>query len=72
MERNYNDAETYFVAFCTEMYKNAHNLSGAEASDIFFKHGLMEYLRDNYEVLHTQSPSWILEEIESLIKSETK
>lgn len=67
MERNLNDDTAYFIAFCVETYKNAHNMSGAEASTVFSDHGVMEYLSDNYEVLHTQSAAWILAEIEDFI-----
>lgn len=66
--RNHADDIAYFITFCVEIYKNAHSVSGAIASDIFSKHGIMEYLTDNYEVLHTQSPQWILYEIDELIR----
>lgn len=72
MERNQIDDTAYFIAFCVETYKNAHNLSGAEASAVFSDHGVMEYLSENFEVLHTQSPGWILDEIEDLIKADSK
>lgn len=29
--------------------------------------GTLEYLKENYEVIHTQSPQWIIEEIEEFI-----
>lgn len=69
MERNHNDDIAFFVAFCIEIYKNAHNLSGSEASKIFSENEVMEFLAENYEVLHTQSPGWILEEIDSVINN---
>ncbi len=47
-------------------------MSGAKASAVFSDHGVMEYLSDNFEVLHTQSPGWILAEIEDFIKADTK
>lgn len=72
MEHNQIDDIAYFIAFCVEMYKNAHNISGAEASAVFSNHGVMEYLSQNFDVLHTQSPAWILTEIEDYIKEETK
>lgn len=72
MERNHNDDIAYFIAFCVEIYKNAHNISGAETSIVFAEHGVMEYLSENFEVLHTQSPGWILAEIEDYIKADTK
>lgn len=72
MERNNIDDIAYFIAFCVETYKNAHNISGAEASAIFSDHRVMNFLSENFEVLHTQSPSWILAEIEDYIKTGTK
>lgn len=72
MEINKTDDTAYFIAFCIETYKNAHNMSGAEASAVFSDHGVMEYLSENFEVLHTQSSGWILAEIEDFIKTDTK
>lgn len=72
MERNKTENIAYFIAFCVETYKNAHNISGAEASTVFSDHGVMNYLSENFEVLHTQSPGWILAEIEDFIKTDTK
>lgn len=72
MERNKIDDIAYFIAFCIEIYKNAHNISGAEVSTIFSCHGVMEFLSENFEVLHTQSPGWILGEIEDFINTDTK
>lgn len=67
--KDHNDDIAYFIAFCLEMYKNAHNLTGNETSDIFSRYGVMEFLADNYDVIHTQSPAWILDEINDVIKS---
>lgn len=72
MEKNQIDDIAYFISFCLEMYKNAHAISGAEAAIVFTDNGVMEYLSENFEVLHTQSPDWILAEIEDYIKSDIK
>lgn len=72
MKMNRNDDIAYFIAFCIEIYKNSHNISGAETSAVFSNHGVMEYLSDNYDVLHTQSPNWILADIEDFINADTK
>lgn len=71
-ERTHNEEVSYFIAFCSEIYKNAHSLRGEEVSEIFSKHEILTYLADNYDVLHTQSPAWILEEIDELIKNASK
>lgn len=72
MERNRIDDIGYFIAFCVEIYKNAHRLPGVEASKIFSDHGVMEYLSENFDVLHTQSPGWILAEIDDFIEADQK
>mgnify|MGYP002526361202 FL=1 len=58
----------YFISFCIEQYKEAKHLSGTEAMQIFSKYGVLEYLEDNYEPLHTQGRQWLMEEIEAIIK----
>ena len=68
MERSETDNIAYFIAFCIEIYKKAHSLTGMSAFNIFLAHGLDNYLAENFEVLHTQSPRWILEEIDDVIK----
>lgn len=56
----------FFVAFCIEGYKNKHGLSGEDASALFDRYGIKEYLSKHYDILHTQGMPWILEEIEEL------
>ena len=58
----------YFLSFCIEQYKNEHHLSGAEAMRLFADYGLLDYLSEHYEVLHTQSRQWLMEDIEEFIK----
>ena len=58
----------YFISFCIEQYKEAKHLSGTEAMQIFSKYGVLEYLEDNYEPLHTQGRQWLMEEIDVFIK----
>ena len=57
----------YFLSFCIEQYKEARQLSGAEAAEVFGRYGVLEYLEENYEALHSQSRGWILEDIEEFI-----
>lgn len=63
------DDIAYFISFCVEIYKKNFALSGAEVADVFVKNGIMDYLAANYDVLHTQSPQWILDEINEIIKN---
>lgn len=57
----------YFLSFCIEQYKMKHGLSGGETIDLFDRYDVLPYLSDNFEVLHTQSRQWLLEEIEDYI-----
>lgn len=68
--RTDNDNMSFFIAFCTELYKKAHSLTGKEAYERLAESGAIEYLEHNYEPIHTQSPGWILEEIEDFIASQ--
>lgn len=64
----------YFLSFCIEQYKTEKGISGAESAKILDKYGVLDYLADHYEVLHTQSRQWIMEDIDefiSLRKEET-
>ena len=58
----------YFISFCIEQYKNAKGLSGGEVLDIFVKFGVLDYLKDHFDILHTQSYQWLLEDIDEFIE----
>ena len=58
----------YFVSFCIEQYRNAKHLTGAEPLQLLDKYKVLDYLCEHYEILHTQSRQWILEDIEDFIK----
>lgn len=59
---------SYFVAFCIEQYKNTKGMEGAEVASLFFSIGVSTYLAENFDVLHTQSRQWLMEEIDDLIE----
>lgn len=56
-----------FLSFCIEQYKRDKGISGEEAIEIFIKYGVLEYLNDYYEVLHTQGHQWLVAEIDNFI-----
>lgn len=58
---------SYFVSFCVEQYKHAKKLTGGEAMAHLDRYGVLDYLAENYEILHTQSHQWILEDIDEFI-----
>ena len=57
----------YFLSFCIEQYKNAKHLSGGDAMEVLNRYGVLEYLAEHYETLHTQSHQWLMEDIEEYI-----
>ena len=63
------DTIPLFLSFCIEQYKEAKGLSGEKAMNILLHSGVIDYLERNYEVLHTQSPQWILEEMDEYIQN---
>lgn len=62
-----DDTIPLFLSFCIEQYKQAHGLSGQKAMEALADSGALAYLENNYEVIHSQSPQWILEEIDEYI-----
>lgn len=62
-----DDTIPLFLSFCIEQYKQDHGLTGAVAMETLADSGALDYLESNYEVLHSQSPRWILEEINEFI-----
>ena len=71
-ENKQNDDIAYFIAFCLETYKNANGMNGAEVSELFSMTGLTEFLAENFESIHTQSPQWIIEEINEYLSAHNK
>jgi len=58
----------YFVSFCAENYKKHRDMKGYEVMALFDKYHVTEYLYDNYDVLHTQGASWLMQEIDEFLK----
>ncbi|MGM9792212.1 MAG: DUF3791 domain-containing protein [Candidatus Cryptobacteroides sp.] len=66
------DKITYFIAFCIEQYKTAKGMKGEDVSKLFFDNGVVQFLSDNYEVLHTQSHQWLIEDIDEFLTTRSK
>lgn len=66
MNKNQQDI-AYFLSFCIEQYKNEKHLSGRDAMDVLERYGVLDYLAEHYEMLHTQSRQWLMEDIEEYI-----
>ena len=59
--------KSYFVAFCIEQYKVAKEMDGSKVAELFFSNGVCEYLSKHFDVLHTQSRQWLIEEIDEFL-----
>ena len=57
----------YFLSFCIEQYKTEKGISGADAVQVLKLYGVLEYLAENFDVLHTQSKQWLLADIDEFI-----
>jgi len=64
MEKKIND----FIVFCIEMYKCESKLNGKEVYELFKQYGVLEYLHDGYDMLHTQGDRWLMNDINEFLK----
>ena len=71
MDKNLKDT-TYFISFCIEQYMNAKGINEDEAMATFSEYGVFDYLKDYFEVLHTQSRQWIVADLEEFINNRKK
>ncbi len=72
-ERKRQDAllsskELQFVVFCTETYARRNSLSSLQTYALFKAKGLVSFLKNNFEVLHTQGEDYIMDEIRLYLK----
>lgn len=58
-----------FIAFCIEIYKKERNVSGVEVAELFEVTGLLDFLFDNYDMLHTLGKKQLLLEMERFLNN---
>lgn len=68
MDRKKQDI-TYFISFCIEQYKCAKGMMGEDVVLLFGRYGVLEYLQEFFDVLHTQGGEWLVEDIDNFIKA---
>lgn len=61
------DNKTLFLAHCLEEYKKAKQLNGKQVIDIFIQYGVLDYIVDCYDALHTTNPAYIVDDIDMFI-----
>ena len=64
MDKKIND----FIVFCLENYKSDNWLTCEEVYDLFEKYGVLNYLQEGYDVLHTQGKEWLMNDINEFLK----
>lgn len=61
-----------FKAFCFEAYRARHKMTGRDAMREFKKYGVLKYLHDCYDVLHTLGRDYLVEDIDVFITARKK
>ena len=61
--------ELPFMVLCVEEYKNQKGMTGKEVISLFNTYSVCEYLRDFYEALHTMGTKYLVNDIDTYIKS---
>lgn len=64
MEKKIND----FIVFCIEIFKEENKFTGKEVYELFEKYGVLKYLHDGYDMLHTQGDRWLIKDINEFLK----
>lgn len=62
-------AVSQFIVFCIELYRRAHDTDTARTLSLFRDKGVLGFLTDGFETLHSQSAEYILREIETYLKN---
>lgn len=57
-----------FKVFCFEAYKAEKKLTGRKTMELFKKYGVLDYLTVCFDVLHTTSRDYIIEDIDLFIQ----
>jgi len=58
-----------FKVFCFEAYKVEKKLTGRKTMELFKKYGVLDYLTICFDVLHTTSRDYIIEDIDIFINA---
>lgn len=62
------EKEMAFVIFCIENYKVYRNLSGKETLKLFDDYGVLDYLENHYDILHTIGYQYMNKDIDEFLK----
>ena len=57
-----------FKAFCLEFYKYEHKMNGKDAFRLFKEYGVLDYLGEFYDELHSYGHQYLVEDIDEFIE----
>lgn len=61
-----------FKVFCFEAYRAEKKLTGRETMSLFKKYNVMDYLGTCFDVLHTTSRDYMVDDIDMFINARKK
>lgn len=64
--------EGKFLLYCIEAYKEAKRISGRQTYQLFKKHGVIEYVTEFFESLHTTGDLYIVADIDRYIANQKR
>ena len=62
-----DEMKAEFLSFCIEAYKMKLGVSGAKVAEYFEEIGLLDFLLENYDLLHTLSKEQLLDEMKRFL-----
>jgi len=62
-----DEMKAEFLAFCIEAYKQKLGVSGAKVAEYFEDTGLLDFLLENYDMLHTVGRGQLVAEMERFL-----
>lgn len=65
-----NSSIQTFIIFCLEEYKNKKEMSGKNALNDFVNYNVFEFLESSFDILHSQSMNYIIDEINEFINNQ--
>ena len=56
-----------FKVFCFEAYRNEKKMAGRDVMALFKEYGVLDYIDNCFDVLHTQGRAYLIDDIDMYI-----